>query len=293
MVNPLSVNAVAAFAKLFPLAPTQVPPALCAPLIAMFASVSVKLAPVKALAFGFVNVKVIVEVPPLWIVPVPNAFAIVGAPRTVRFAVFDVVPAVGVCVVVTPLVVFGLTPTVLEVTTTVTVQLPLAGMVNPLSVNAVAAFAKLFPLAPTQVPPALCAPLIAMFASVSVKLAPVKALAFGFVNVKVIVEVPPLWIVPVPNAFAIVGAPNTVTVFEPVLFASLLSVILLLGSTVAVFGRLPAEVGVTAKVTLNDAFAGIVTAPFATQLNAVPVIEQLIVPVGGVLPLTIVNAPCG
>lgn len=72
---------------------------------------------------------------------------------TVKFAVFDAVPMV-VCVVVTPLVVFGFTPSVVDVTTTVTVQLLLAGIEIPLKVNAVAAFAKLLLPAPVHVPPA-------------------------------------------------------------------------------------------------------------------------------------------
>jgi len=86
---------------------------------------------------------------------------------------------------------------------------------------------------------------------------------------------------------------RTLTVFEPVLLASSLSGTLLFGSTVAVLARLPATVGVTANVMLNEAAAGRVTAPLATQLRAVPVIEQLIVPVGGVLPFVTVTAPCG
>ena len=86
---------------------------------------------------------------------------------------------------------------------------------------------------------------------------------------------------------------TTLTVFEPVLFVSLPSITLLFGSTVTVFKRLPAAVGVTANVMLNEAPAGRVTAPLAAQLKAVPVMEQLIVPVGGVLPFVTVNAPCG
>ena len=87
-----------------------------------------------------------------------------------------------------------------------------------------------------------------------------------------------------------VGA-RTITVSEPVLLVSLPSTTLLFGSTLAVFARLPADVGVTANVTLKNAPAGSVTAPLATQAKAVPVIEQLIVPVGGVLPLVTVGAP--
>ena len=81
--------------------------------------------------------------------------------------------------------------------------------------------------------------------------------------------------------------------FEPVLLVSLLSRTLLLGSTVAVLARLPAVLGVTATVMLKEAPVGRVTAPLATQLNAVTATEQLIVPVGGVLPFVTVMVPCG
>ncbi len=114
-----------------------------------------KLAPVNALAFGFVNVNVIVEVPPAVIVAGEKAFAIVGVPSTVRLAVFDTVPAVGTSVVVTPLVAFGCTPSTLELTTIVTVQLSLAGIVIPLRLRLVSPSVKLLPPAPVQLPPAL------------------------------------------------------------------------------------------------------------------------------------------
>jgi hypothetical protein len=87
-----------------------------------------------------------------------------------------------------------------------------------------------------------------------------------------------------------VGA-TTVTVLEPVLFASLLSATLLFGSTVTVLARLPSAVGVTAKVMLKEALAGRVTAPLAAQLKVVPAMEQPIVPVGGVAPFVTVSAP--
>ena len=166
--------------------------------------------------------KVMVEVPPETIGLVPNALAIVGFPMTVRFAVFDPVPAVGVSVVVTPLAVLGCTPGVLEVTTTVMVQtpplVPLSGRVNPLRLSEVAPSLRLLLFAPAQVPPAFWAPLTVMSVRVSVKLAPVSAVAFGLVSVKVMVEVPPATIGLVPNALAIVGLLNTVkfAVFDPV-----------------------------------------------------------------------------
>jgi hypothetical protein len=50
--------------------------------------------------------------------------------------------------------VFGFTPTVLLVTTTVTVQLPAAGMVSPVKLREVAPAVNELPEAPVQVPPA-------------------------------------------------------------------------------------------------------------------------------------------
>ena len=86
---------------------------------------------------------------------------------------------------------------------------------------------------------------------------------------------------------------RTFTVSEPALLVSLLSGTLLSGSTVAVLGRFPPTVDATLNVMLNEAFAGMDTGPLARQDKDVPTIEQLIVPVGGVLPLVTVRAPCG
>ncbi len=106
-VRPLRLKAVCPTVRLFVLAPVQVPPAAPVALTLMLVRVSLKLAPVNWVAFGLVSVKVIVEVPPEAIGLVPNALAIVGMPSTVRLAVFEPVPAVGVWVVVTPLAVLG------------------------------------------------------------------------------------------------------------------------------------------------------------------------------------------
>jgi hypothetical protein len=128
----------------------------------------------------------------------------------------------------------------------------------------------------------------------SVKAMPVRVVpVLGLSIVKLKVVVPFNGMLAAPKDLLITGAAMTVIVFEPVLFPSLSSSATLLGSTIAVLARLPAAVGVTAKVTLNDPFTGSVTIPAAMQLKAVPVIEQLIVPVGGVTPFVIVNAPCG
>jgi hypothetical protein len=86
---------------------------------------------------------------------------------------------------------------------------------------------------------------------------------------------------------------RTFTVSEPVLLVSLLSWTLLSGSTMAVLGRFPPAVDATLNVILKEALAARETEPLAMQAKAVPVIEQLIVPAGGVLPFVAVRAPCG
>ena len=76
-----------------------------------------------------------------------NAFEIVGgAVLTVRVAVLFSDPAVGVCVVVTPEVELGLSPTCELVTLNVTVQLPAgpAGMLTPVKLSAVAPADRVF-----------------------------------------------------------------------------------------------------------------------------------------------------
>ncbi len=206
IVRPVSVSAVAPAAKLFPDAPVQVPPAAPAALICMFASVSVKFAPVTATPLLFDSVKVIVLVPLAAIEVGAKALAIVGATAvTVRFAVLEAAP-VGALALATPDVAFGWTPGMLLVTTTVTVQLPLAGTVSPLKLSAVAAAAKLLPAAPVQVPPAAPAALMLMFASVSVKLAPVTAMPLLLASVNVIVLVALAAMLAGAKALAIVGA---------------------------------------------------------------------------------------
>lgn len=65
---------------------------------------------------GFVTVNVMMLVPPATMLVGLKLFVTVGGSYTVRFAVFEGVPAVGVSLVVTPLVWSGFTPGVLEVT---------------------------------------------------------------------------------------------------------------------------------------------------------------------------------
>jgi hypothetical protein len=114
---------------------------------------------------------------------------IVGKP-TLSVAVLLAVPAVGVCVVVTPEVLLGSEPGVELVTLNVTVQLELAGMVIPLKLSAVAPAVNVLGVVPTQVPPT-APPDALMFVSVSVNAPPVSAVVSVFFNVNVTVEVAP------------------------------------------------------------------------------------------------------
>ena len=118
-----------------------------------------------------------------------KAFAIVGGAKTVRLAVLLAVPIV-VCVVVTPEVAFGFVPTVVLVTANVTVQLPLAGIVIPLKLNAVAFAASVFGVVPAQVPPT-APPTALILRSVSVNDALVTGDVLLLLNVRVTVELPP------------------------------------------------------------------------------------------------------
>src|SRR5258708_5840991 len=133
----------------------------------------------------------------------------VPAANTVRLTVGEGGPAAGGWVVGTPLVAVGVVPGVELVTSKMTVQLPAVGMVMPVKLSAVAPAARVVGVVPTHVPVTFPAT-AAILTSVSVKLAPVKALAFVFVNVKVIVEVPPDGIEVGLKDFAIVGGANTV-----------------------------------------------------------------------------------
>ena len=95
-----------------------------------------------------------------------------------------------VCVVVTPEVVFGFTPSVVLVTLKITVQFPLAGIVIPVKLRAVALAAKVLGVVPTHVP-VTDPPTALMLARVSVNAPPVSADALPFVRVRVTVEAPP------------------------------------------------------------------------------------------------------
>ena len=167
-------------------------------------------------------------------------------------------------------------PAAATLTDAATVQLPL-GMIDP------PARVIVFPPdVPLTVPPhcgeATSAARITPPGKVSVNATPVRTvLVFGFVMVSSSVDVPPATIGFGENDFEMEGGAITVTVSVPVLFVSFVSVILLFGSTVAVFARLPAEAGVTLKVTTKLPPIPIpAEPPFAIQESVPAEIVQLI-----------------
>src|SRR5664280_1253447 len=172
----------------------------------MLDSASVNAPPVRMEALLLDRVRVTKELPPDAIEVGLNALAMVGEARlvTVRVAVLLTVPAVGVCVVVTPDVVLLLPPTVLLVTLNVTVQLLLAGIVIPVKLSAVAPALKVEGVVPAQVPPT-APPTALMLASVSVNAPPVRAEALLLDRVRVTKELPPDAIEVGLNALAMVG----------------------------------------------------------------------------------------
>src|SRR6185503_586913 len=154
--EPFAGTVPVASARLLPLlAAVTVPPAqLVAPeaeaeLTRPAGYVSVKAAPVTAAAFGFVSVMVRTEAPPVPMADAENAFATVSAEFTVSDPLPAAVLAPALEVVRPPAaMLLAYVPTVAEVTFTVTVQEPFAGIVAPES-------ATLVPLlAAVTVPPA-------------------------------------------------------------------------------------------------------------------------------------------
>ena len=109
IVMPLKLKLVAPATSVFGVVPTQAPPT-APPTALMFVSVSVKLAPVRLLALLLLRVSVTVELPPGVIVVGEKALEMVGGAKTVRLATLLAAPAVGVCVVVTPEVMFAFKP---------------------------------------------------------------------------------------------------------------------------------------------------------------------------------------
>src|ERR1035438_3663091 len=172
---------------------------------------------------------------------------------TVRLAVLLAVPAVDVCVVVTPEVAFGLTATWVLVTLKVTVQLPLVGIKIPVKLRAVWPPLKEVGVVPVQVP-ATDPAAVLMLVSVSVNAPPVRAEALLLVSVNVTTEVPPLAIEVGLKALAMVGAASTVRfavlLTEPAEVCVVVTPDVLLGWT-------PGVLLVTLKITVQLPLMGI------------------------------------
>jgi hypothetical protein len=189
IVIPLKLSAVAPAVNELGVVPTQVPPTE-PPTALIFESVSVNAPPVSAGVLVFFKVSVTVEEPPDAMDVGLNALVIVGAASTVSVAVLLALPAIGVCVVFTPDVVLSSEPAVELVMLNVTVQLPLAGIVIPLKLSAVAPAVNELGVVPTQVPPT-DPPTTLIFESVSVNTPPVSGELLLFDSVSVIVDEAP------------------------------------------------------------------------------------------------------
>jgi len=186
---PVKLKAVCPAVNVDGVVPLHVPPTAPATAL-MFVRVSVKAPPLRADVLPLDKVRVTMEVPPAAMLVGLNAFAMLIAAHTVKVAVLLPAPAVGICVVVMPEVVLCCAPSVVLVTAKVTVQLPDAGMLIPVKLNAVCPAVKVDGLVPVQVPPT-APPDAFMFVSVSEKAPPVKAVALPLVKVRVTVEVLP------------------------------------------------------------------------------------------------------
>jgi hypothetical protein len=190
---------------------------------------------------------------------------------------------VAISFVVTPEVEFGFVPTVLLLTTNVTVQLLLAGIVIPLKLRAVAFAANAFGAVPTQVPPT-APPTALMLTRVSVNDPLVKGDALPLFNVKVTVELPPDWMAVGLKALVIEGGPVTARV--AMLLAVPGVVVCAVVTPEVEFGFIPGVLLVTSKATVQLLAAGMV---IPLKLSAVAPATR--VAGSGVPPQVVVTAP--
>ncbi len=194
-----------------------------------------------------------------------NAFEMVGVTIavTVRVAVLLAAPATGVCVVVTPEVVFGWEPGVLLVTPKITVHEVLAPMVIPLKPRAVAPAVNVPGVVPMQLPET-APPTALILLSVSENAAPVRTEALLFDKVTATLEVPPDRIEVGLKDLEIVGAARTRRV-AVLLTAPAVAVWVVVTPEVVLFCD-PGTLLVTLKITVQPLLAGIV---IPVKLNAV------------------------
>jgi hypothetical protein len=205
----------------------------------------------------------------------------VAAAFTVKVATLLPTP-VGTPVALTPLVLLGLVPIALLVITTVTVQLPLIGIVSPVKLRLVLPEVKLLEPAPTHVPPAVWLPLIDILISVSVKAALVRAPVLPLVSVKVIVLVPPAMIVVGANALIIVGeTAAALTVKVATLLPAPAIGTSVVVTPLVLLGLVPTVALVTTTVTVQLLLAGIM----------IPVKLSAVVSAGRVLGVVPVQVP--
>ena len=134
-----------------------------------------------------------------------------GVTPTAKLAVLEAALATGVCVLVTPLAVFGLVPVVLLVTCTVTVQPP-AGTPGIKIFNAVAPTVNAGELLTTVQLPVMAVEAMLMLISVSVKVTLLSGVVLVLPMLKVNALVPSLAMLVGENAFAMVGVLDTVKV---------------------------------------------------------------------------------
>ena len=199
---PPKLKAVAFAAKLMGANLAHEPPTK-PPTAVIFVSVSVN-DPTKPKALELFSANVTVDTPPTTIVAGLNALFTAIGDSTVRIAVLLTAPAVGVCVVVTPEVALGRSPSVLLVTEKLSVHEPLAGTVMPLKLNNVAPAESVAGVMPAQEP--VTAPPTALIPiSVSVNEAFVTLPAVVLLSDRKTVEAPPLRITPGANDLVTVG----------------------------------------------------------------------------------------
>ena len=176
---------------------------------------------------------------------------------TTRFAVLLPAPAVGVCALVAPLVVVGLVPMVLLVSTAVTLQLAFAARAMPLKLKLVALAMSVEGVTPVQVPLTDWAPDTRILTRVSLKLILVKATGLGLDKVKVTVSMPPGNIDAALKVLAIVGA-STITTRFAVFDAGPAATDSAALIPLVVLGLVPTERLVTVMVTVQLLLAGMV-----------------------------------
>ena len=207
-----------------------------------------------------------------------------GATPTVKLAVLETALATGVCVLVTPLAVFGLVPAVVLVTCTVTVQPP-AGTPGISRFKAVAPTVSAGELLTSAQLPVMAVETMLMLMSESVKVTLLSGVVLVLPMVKVKALVPPLTMLVGENALLILGTFDTVKV--AVLLAKPAPRFEF--NTLVVLGFTPDVVPVTGTSILQEKPAANVP---PVKLKALPPVMVSVPPHAALVPLTAVT-PAG